>query len=370
MADALVFSLPAVPDAAQPKAHWWRVVDGAIVDRGADSAWAAAAADVTRLIGLAPAASVRLTLAKANSSASTPRQAATVARVAAVEQSLGDPATLHAVTVAVPGEEGALVTAVVANATMLEWIDWARALGLDPDHIVPTASLLPVGDAWVEARIGGDHLVGRRALVLPNEPALAEAIVGGAEVETLSADAIDAEIAAMAAAPILDLRTGRFAKRRRLVIDRDRIRELVILAVLIPLVTLLWAIVAIVRLENSSDRLDAETLRIAAATVGRPVTQETAEAEMLQRLGTAASPGLSAPLAALYTGMQSEAGISSTQLGYRGDGTLSVTLAAPAVTDINRLLVALQRDGYRITAVPRQAPDGRAMVDVTVRSGP
>lgn len=370
MTDALVFSLPALPDAAQAEAHWWRVANGAIVERGVGSEWVAASADSGKLIGLAPAAAVRLTLAQASPNASTVRQAAAVARVAAVEQSLGDPDTLHAVTVPVPGEERALVTAIVANSTMLEWIDWARSLGVDPDHIVPVASLLPVGDGWGAATIGGEHLVGRRSLVIPNEPTLAEAIVGGAEVETLPSETIDTEIAAMAAAPILDLRTGRFARRRRLVIDRDRIRELALIAAMIPLITLIWAIIALVRLDSSSDRLDAETLRIAEATVGRPVTLENAEAEMLQRLGSAASPGLSAPLAALYTGLQSEAGVSTTLLGYRSDGTLSATLAAPAVTDINRLLVALQRDGYRITAVPRQAPDGRAMVDVTVRSGP
>lgn len=370
MAEALVFSLPAVPDSSRAEAHWWRVVDGAIAARGADSAWLALAAESEKLIALAPAASVRLAVSETSSSASTPRQAATVARVAAIEQCLGDPDTLHSVTIPVPGEERTLVTAIVANSTMLEWIDWARALGVEPDHVVPSASLLPVGDRWAEASVGGEHLVGRRSLVVPNEPGLAQAIVGEAEVDEIPAEAIDAEIAAMAAAPILDLRSGRFAKRRRLVIDRDRLRELAILAALIPIITLVWAVVAIVQLENSSDRLDAETLRIAQSTVGRPVTLETAEAEMLQRLGTAASPGLSAPLAALYTGLQPEAGISSTQLGYRGDGTLSVTLAAPAVADINRLLVGLQRDGYRITAVPRQAPDGRAMVDVTIRSGP
>ncbi|HYI42843.1 MAG TPA: hypothetical protein VD768_04390, partial [Sphingomicrobium sp.] len=242
--------------------------------------------------------------------------------------------------------------------------------GVDPDHIVPAASLLPVDDNWVQATIGADHLVGRRDLVIPNEPALAEALVTGSDIQTVPPEAIEAEIAAMAAEPILDLRTGRFAKRRRLVIDRDRIRELAILAALIPIITLLWAIVTIARLDASSDRLDTETLQIAEAAVGRPVTLETAEAEMVQRLGPAASPGLSAPLAALYAGLQSEAGVSSTQLGYRGDGTLSVTLAAPAMADINRFLVALQREGYLITAVPRQAPDGRAMADVTVRTGP
>ncbi len=374
MTDALVFSLPAVPDVAQPEAHWWRVVDGVIVARGADRAWVGQAVGIEanglRLIGLAPAVSVRLALAEANPAANTPRQAAAVARVGAIEQSLGDPETLHAVSVAVPGGEGALVTAIVANSTMLEWLDWAKALGADPDHIVPAGSLLPVGEEWVAATVGAEHLVGRRDLVIPNEPALAQAIVADAEVKELPADVIEAELAAMAVTPILDLRTGRFAKRKRLVIDRDRIRELVVLASLIPIVTLLWAIISIVRLDNASDRLDAETLRIAQSVVGRPVTLETAEADMVQRQGTSFGPGLSPPLAALYQGLQAETAVSSTQIGYRGDGTLSATLAAPTVNEINRLLIALQADGYRITAVPRQGADGRAMVDVTVRSGP
>jgi general secretion pathway protein L len=374
MADALVFSLPAVPDAAQPEAHWWRVIDGVIVARGADGDWVGqtGAADGAgrRLIGLAPAAAVRLALAEPSPAATTPRQAAAVARVAAVEQSLGDPETLHAASVAIPDGDGALVTAIVANSTMLEWLDWAKALGADPDHIVPAAALLPVGEEWVAATVGAEHLVGRRDVVFANEPALAQAIVGNADVKELPAEVIDAELAAMAEAPILDLRTGRFAKRRRLVIDRDRIRELIVLACLIPIVTLLWAIVSVVRLENSSDRLDAETLRIAQSVVGRPVTLETAEAEMVQRRGSSAGPGLSAPLAALYKGLQGETAISSTQIGYRAEGTLSATLAAPTIDEINRLLVVLQRDGYRITAVPRQAPDGRAMVETTIRTGP
>jgi general secretion pathway protein L len=366
--DVLLVQLPAVPDAAQSEAHWWHVVDGRIVARGADRGWLAIGGGPRRVIGLAPAALVRLSLSDAESGAATPRQAVTVARVAATERSLGDPATLHAVSSL--GAGGAVITAVVANAAMLEWIDWARALGPDLDAIVPVGALLPVGDGWTAATIGSEALVARGGLVLPNEPALVEAIVGGGEVVTLAPEEVDPLLVAGAEAPPLDLRSGRFAKRRRLVIDRDRIRELLLLAAAIPLISLLWAIVSIVQLDRSTARLDAETLRIAAAAVGRPVTLETAESELMARRGNSVGPGLSPSVAALLQAMQGESGISSTQLGYRGDGTLSTTLAAPAVTDINRLLVALQRDGYGVTAVPRQAPDGRAMVDVTIRGGP
>ena len=366
--DALLVQLPSVPDAAQGEAHWWHVVDGAIVARGADRGWMTLAGEQRRVVALAPSALVRLALVEAEPGATTPRQAATVARVAATERSLGDPATLHAVSSVGAGRD--VMTAVVANAAMLEWIDWARALGADPDAIVPAGALLPVSDEWVAAAVGSEALVARGGLVLPNEPALVEAIVGGDEVVTLSAEAVDRLLVAACEAPPIDLRSGRFAKRRRLVIDRDRIRELVLLAAAIPLITLLWSIVSIVQLDRSTARLDAETVRLAEAAAGHPVTLESAESELLARRGNSAGPGLSPSLAALLQGLQGESAISATELGYRGDGTVSTTLAAPAATDVNRLLVALQRDGYGVTAVPRQAPDGRAMVDVTIRGGP
>ena len=75
-----------------------------------------------------------------------------------------------------------------------------------------------------------------------------------------------------------------------------------------------------------------------------------------------------APLTAVYQALQPEQSVGITSLSYAPDGTLSVTFASPTVDPINRVLLSLQRDGYRVTAVPRQSPDGRSMVDVTVRS--
>jgi general secretion pathway protein L len=357
-----------VPDAGQADAHWWEVANGAIADRGVGREWLQLASQPRKLVALAPAALARVMRSDPQPGAATDRQAATVARVAAIEASLGDPATLHAVGAV--GADGSVTTAIVANASMLEWINWTRALGTEPDHIVPVSALMSVTDDWTAAEIGSEALIARGGVVLPHEPALTEAVVGTEAVARLPAETVDALLAASAAAPPLDLRTGRFAKRRRLVIDRDRIRELVLLAAAIPLITLLWSIVSIVQLDRSTERLDAETLRIAAQAIGRPVRLTNAETELLARRGTTSGPGFSPSLAPLLQALQAEAGVSATQLGYRGDGTLSTTLAAPAVTDINRLLVALQRDGYGVTAVPRQAPDGRAMVELTIRSGP
>lgn len=369
MAEAILFLLPAVPDRDRPEAHWWHVADGEIVASGTGDEWLAlAAAGERKRVALAPSAAVRVGLSELPDGASTPRQAAAIARVKAIEESLGDNQALHAVSAAFNG--GPVMTAIVDNGVMLAWLDWARELGADPHHVVPVGALLPLGESWVAASFGSEQVVARRDLVMPFEPELASRIVGDAEVGELDDAARKAALVRAAEEPPLDLRTGRFARRRRISLDRARIRELVLLAALIPLITLAWALVVIARMESETDRLNAETLAVAEAALGRPVALESAESELAQRVGGSAYGGLMAPLTALYDGLQAEQSVSTTDISYRGDGTLSATLAAPTVDAVNRVLIALQRNGYKVTAVSRQSPDGRAMVDTTVRAGP
>lgn len=363
----LIVGLPGAADPGQPNAHWWLVEDGAVAERGVGPDWAPRAAGAGRVVGLAPAADVRVAAAEPDPSA-TPRQRSALARLAALDGSLGDPETLHAVS-SIPANGGPPLAAVAANSAILQWLDWAAAASIELDRIVPAGALLPIGEQWVSATIGAEHLAARGGLVIANEPALAELLVGDSRVRELDSVEVDRLIAAAAEAPPLDLRTGRFARRRRLVIDRARIRELAVLAALIALISLLWALASIVRLDSASDRLDQETLQIAEAALGRRVTLETAEAELRQR-GVGTEPSFAASITGLYQHLQPETGVSSTELRFAGDGTLSATLAAPTLDPINRVLVALQRDGYRITAVPRQSADGRTMVDATVRGTP
>jgi general secretion pathway protein L len=367
--DAIVILLPEAMEAGQRELHWWAIADGAIVQSGTDTAWLDLAALGAPLTALAPTAAVRLSFTEAAEGATTSRQAAAVARLSALDQSLGDDQALHAVSAPLANASGRVLTAVVDNGAMLAWLQWAEAENVTIDRIVPAASLLPLGDGWVSAAIGSDHVAGRWGMVFPNEPDLAAALIGDEPVHELSEAETLAAIARAPSAP-LDLRTGRFAKRGRLRLDRSRIRELVALAALIPIISLLWAVASLLQLDRATDRMDAETLLIAEEALGRPVEVQAAEAELRARAGAGAAGGFVAPLSALYQGLQSENSVSSTQIGYSGDGTLSTTLAAPTVDAINRLLLGLQRNGYRVTAVPRQAPDGRSMVDLTVRSGP
>ena len=368
MADTLLFALPEKPARDRRDTHWWHVVDGELVSEGQGDEWLNFAGPRRNLIGIAPAAQVRLSFSEKVSATTTDRQAEAVARVAAVNSSLGEDKTLHSVSGV--SDDGTIMTAVTEKVAMTAWLDWARALGAEPSQVVPAGALLPLADRWRAAKFGGEHVVGRRGTVFPDEPELTESIVANGTIETLAEEEVRSALVYAAQASLVDLRSGPFARRRRIAIEGRQMRELAILAALIPLVLLAWALIAIFKLERSTSRLNSETLSTASAALGRPVTLETAESALAQRVGGSAYGGLMAPLTAVYQALQPEQGVSVTSLSYAPDGTLSVTLAAPGVDAVNRVLVALQRNGYRVTAVPRQSPDGRSMVDATVRTGP
>ena len=362
-AETLFVALPDVVVAGDGTAHWWRVSGGAVVARGTGGEWIDTAPG-TRVIGLAPATCVRTLPTAPDAATANIKQAIGVARNTAVEHSLGDPQTLHAVTAAVGDER--LVTAVVANATMLEWLDWSDGLGARIDRIVPGAMVLPLGDDWVRATVGSDKLIGRGDLIIPDEPALVEALVEpGTEPALLDPDALDDALVRIAADPVPDLRSGRFAARR-VIVDRSTLRQLGVLLLLIGLVTLVTTLIEIVRLDRSRATLDAQSFAAAQAVAGPEITLATAEAELSARASANSGGAMAAVVSGLLARLQAERDVSVTALGY-SRGMLSATLAAASVEGINRTLLALQRDGYLVTAVPRQGSDGRSMADVTIR---
>ena len=73
---------------------------------------------------------------------------------------------------------------------------------------------------------------------------------------------------------------GRFARRRLLVLDWARLRNLAAIAATIPLIGLLVALTMVIRLNMDSDRLDAEAAALASRALSRPVTIDMALAEI------------------------------------------------------------------------------------------
>lgn len=366
MRKVLIYGLPTVPDVSLREVHWWLVSNGQIETAGNGPDWVDLIGEDRDLIALAPAGAARVTRSASPPTTSSVRQAAAVARVAALDASLGDDEANHVVSSA---GDGGVVTAIVDNGVMLAWLDWARGFGADPSHIVPVAALLPNSEDWTAATIGSERIVGKNGLIVPDEPALRELIVGDSDVRELAPEEVERALVRIADEIPIDLRSGRFARRRGLVIERDRVRELALLAAALVLITLAWAVLGVLKLNNETDRLNEETLLVAQAALGRPVALETAESALAQSGGGSVYGGLMPPLTALYDALRTEDQVSATAINFSPDGTLATTLAAPTADPVNRVLVALQRSGYSITAVPRKSSDGRTMSETTIRSG-
>lgn len=367
----VVLLLPEYPQPGSADAFWWRVEAGVVTASGEDASWVELSVEGgSELVALAPAGAVRLVVTEPVGA--TDRQAAAIAAAAAREASAADGSALHAVATMIgAGEERRSMAAVVAAGVVERWLEWLGALGRDPEAIVPSQLLLPAAAEWTDLRVGNEHLVGRGDLRFPYEPALAEALIGEERVRRLGSQEVEAALVRLAEATPLDLRQGPFARRRSVRIEQRQWRELAALAACVPLLALAAALVTVVRVNGAADRLDRQTEEVASAALGRSVAAEQALTELdLQaaRLGGAGGT-LAGPMAALFQQMQADPSVTATALGWRGDGTLSTTLAAARVEDINRLLIALQRNGYKVTAVPRSAADGRQMADITVRSG-
>lgn len=358
--ERLLVLLPVEPVGADAVAHWWRVAGGTVVASGCDATWPEGAGQI---VGLAPTARLRLDFPSPDGLPEG-RQRLTVARIAALDDALAENGTAHAVTAVSDLQDGQLVVAVVANDVMVGWTDWAERLGVDLGPVVPAAMALPLDPHWTRVVIGSDRIVGRAGTVLPDEPGLTDALVDG-EITLLDDEALAARMAALAADPVPNLRSGPFA-RRRVIIDRSRWKLIASLVASMILVTALTAVVQIVKMNRATATLDSETLAIAQKIGGANVTLDTAEGIVAARAGGAG--GLSGPVANLLARLQQEQNVTVSTLGY-APGQVTTVLAAPSATDANRLLAALQRDGYRISAVPRPSTDGRTMLDVTIRDG-
>lgn len=367
----LIFLLPETPRAGVSDTAWWRIAHGDVVECGEDGRWVERSGQPdTELIGLARAGAVRLVTSEPVGA--TDKQAAAVAIASARDSSATEDSELHSVAAVDRGSVPPRVRVATVSASILEsWLAWCASFEREPSAIVPSLLLLPAGqEEWIDVRLPGEHLVGRGDLRFAYEPGLAEALIGDDRVRRLTADETEAALVRLAETKPLNLRSGRFAVRRGWGFDRSRVRELLVLAACIPLLALLAAIISLVRLNRDSERLDRDTVEVASAALGRPVTAQSAlvELDLAMARSGAASGALSPPLAALYQQMQADRAVTATALGWRGDGTLSTTLAAARPEQINRVLLGLQRSGYQVTAVARTGADGRQLADITVKS--
>lgn len=368
--DALVVTLPEDAD-AQPL--WMRVIDGAMVKGGSGAEWlpACGLSELPAGCTVMLVPPVGLTALHWISHPDMPaRQGRAAARIEALSASIGPADTLLAAANENDDAERPHVVAVAARTDMQHWLLWAQHHGLDPDLVVPAPLLLPEPeDGYVAGTIGGVRVMRGAGGALAGEEPLALALTGDALVKPLPPEAVNRNVIAALETPPLNLRQGDFAKRTRRSIDWLWVQRIAVWVGCILLISLLIALVAIIRTHSAASRLDAESVAMAAKVL--PSVQDAAQAEGLLDTELAqrgAGPYIfSGPLAGLFTAMQSSPNVNLSRLSRGSDGLLSATLAAPKADDINVVLLALQGSGFTITATSSTDPNGKVLADITVR---
>ena len=341
----------------------WRVTDGVWHDSGPLSEYLALSDEVVIMALVAPSDARVLFSSLPDLE---PRQAEGVARLKAIEQSIG---LVHAVARHVIDD--IMLSATIAPAAMEYGLVRLALRGLNPDIVIPAGLVIDSHpDHVVRAEFDGVALLRSRTFVIPDEPALRDLLVGDIPVEDIEPAALRAMLLIASELPLLNLRAGLFAKREQVVwataLQRNWIKQLLggLVAATILLGLVVWA--------KHSMATSAENSRaLAAAQKIDPSISDITQAEAqldraLQQKGIA--KGRFAPLSAgLWRSVKASPNVTVRELRYGADGIMTVVLAAPDTPSIQNALTAIQQDGYKITATPRQDASGATLVDLSMR---
>jgi general secretion pathway protein L len=331
---------------------WWIAREGRVAERG-DAEAVLPDALPARVIAVAPAGAMTIHAAELGSLAT--QQARTAARLLVADTSVVPVETQH---VAVGEADGAdRSVAVIGNGRISAWLESLQARGIDPDAVLPAPLLLPRPDqGYVRAGIGGETVLRGRTAAFADEPGMTDLLVGDAPIEDVDAEPL---ILAALDAPELDLRQGPFAKRRRFRLDWALARRLAGLAGAIAAVTLLIAIVQIVRYGFAADALDAEAEAVARTVVpdagGNPIS--TLQSRLAARRG--AGMGFTATSGALLSAVQAVPNVELASLSFESDGMLRATVLAPGAAEAESLRARLRARGLSVEATPFTAENGR-----------
>jgi general secretion pathway protein L len=297
-----------------------------------------------------------------------PAQGLAAARLAAADVSLQPLADMH-VAVGSDGDGALRPVALVPALAMAGWIGKLQEAGLDPDLILPEPLLLaPPPEGFVRYVRGATPLYRGRADAFSVEPELAELVLADAPVADVPDEAFEGGLTAAIADPVVNLRQGVFAKRRRWTIEWPLVRRLAALASALLLVTLAIQVVLIFRYTFETDRLESERARIASAALPG-ISAANAPERLGQRMAELGATGGYGTLAsAVFAAVQAAPGVTLTALNYDRDGALRATLQADNPATIAAIQQQLGSSGLAVSAGLPRSGGGRPTLDLTVRA--
>lgn len=352
---------------------WLRLADGRVIARGAELAAApppaAEEGAPERVVLVTPGVDAAIHWADIPASLSPP-QAAGAARIMASEVSAQPLDSLHvAVGPSVEGDNERCL-AIVAEEHMAAWLAEAQALGHDPDRVVPEPLLLLAPEEGLRrfSRAGMDNLRGRkRAFTV--EPELGALLLGDSAVEPVDAERFEAELGeALLAAPV-NLRQGRFAKRRRWRIDWLLVRRLVAIAGGILLVTLLVQLTLITKYSFAADRLELETANRAREALPSVDASADIGAQLGAALDTAGGgASYSAIAGAVFAAVRETPEAEVQSVIFQPDRSLQLEVSAPSQAELDALVQRMTAAGLAVEPGATRDGGGRRIGAFIVRA--
>jgi general secretion pathway protein L len=298
-----------------------------------------------------------------------PRQAEAAARLDAAAASINGDA-LH--IVACTADDGRVISATADNVYFGEALERLRAQDIEPDHVIPLGLLVP-GSADAAIRVSFDGIAALRqgTTILPDDLVLARHFLGDRPVNQLSGSDLASALEHALLDPPINLRVGAFAKRDLArALDWGKTRLAIGLAIVGILFSLLLALASWAKVDRAIARENAKAVQLAQKVIPGVSSATEAATKIEQRLASkgGGSRSFTTLSAALWQALQRAESVSLRDMRYGSDRILAITLISPAVDPVNRVLIDLQQQGYKVTANPRQEANGITAVAVTVRA--
>ena len=274
-----------------------------------------------------------------------PAQSAAAARLMLAGASAEPLAQLHLALG--PAEAGRTPAALVSRELMQAWL----GNGLAIDAIVPSPWLLSSPAQGFVRRDRGeiaDYRAAGAAFSLERE--LAAPALGESDAAQVDDAAFEAGLAAILSRPMLDLRQGEYAMRRRWRLDTGaNARRLGYLGLALVLLTLAVQIASILAYTFAADQAEEEARQLAA---GASAGQTTAT------FGALASP--------LFDAIRSTPNAELSRLEYRSDGRASVTVLVDTPATLAALQARLEAGGLRAVPGATGSAGGRPATELTL----
>jgi general secretion pathway protein L len=353
---------------------WLQLADGRVIarGRGADGMpmLADADGDVTmRQVAVVPGNAVTLHWLEVPSGLA-PAQAVAAARLMAADVSAQPLDDMHIAVGPEAEERAERAVALVPAIVMAGWIGALQGRGIDPDLLLPEPLLLPAPEeGFVRYDRGERPLFRGGADAFSIEPELADVIVAGAPVQTISHGDYEAGLAAAIDVPPVNLRQGAFAKRRAWTVDWALVRRLALLAAAIVLVTLAIQIALIMRYTYAADALEEEARQVAGTAVPGAATAADPRARLIQRLADlrGGGAGYAASASALFAAVNAVPNVELASLSYAADGSLRATLQGDSPATLTAVQDRVVASGFAADMGEARMGGGRQVAEITVR---